>query len=395
MSIRFASFNVENLFARPKAMNLLTWEDGRDILDAFTEVNKLFNLPEYLDSVKDRMIGLLLDPLEVYREDDEGTVRRNRIPDPRWAWLRANRGTFDVERDDTGIEIVADGRSDWTGWLELATEPINELTVEMTARVIQDVAADVLCVVEAENRPSLDRFNQERLPPPFTYDHVMVIDGNDTRGIDVGIMTSDQVEIASMKSHVDVDDPVSIGERLFSRDCAQYECRIQPNGPTVWVLCNHFKSQSGGGGAKRSRQAQGLVDIANALIAAGETNIIAMGDLNEGPPTNGTQAASLAPLYAPASPLIDVYTLPAFDPGPRPGTFQSCTMRNRLDYIFVSHALAAGGVFVGGGIERRGLYGDPENVNPPTLWEVYQEIEEEGPGVAASDHAAIFIDLNL
>jgi hypothetical protein len=45
--------------------------------------------------------------------------------------------------------------------------------------------ADILGVVEAETRPSLDRFNQERIPEPFTYEHVMLIDGNDTRGIDV------------------------------------------------------------------------------------------------------------------------------------------------------------------------------------------------------------------
>lgn len=394
MTVRFASFNVENLFARPKAMNLLTWEEGRPILAAFAEFNSLINLPSYTDANKARMIELLVDPLEVYRVDDQENVRRNRTTDPRWAWLRANRGSFDVERQETGIEIVASGRSSWTGWLELATEPINELTVEMTARVIQDVHADVLCVVEAENRPSLDRFNQERIPEPFTYGHVMLIDGNDTRGIDVGIMTTAQVEIASMKSHVDVPDPGATGEHLFSRDCAQYECRL-PSGATVWVLPNHFKSQSGGGGDKRSRQAQGVRDIVDGLIAEGETNIVVMGDLNEGPPTNGTQAVNLAPLYGPTSPLVDVYSLPvqAFDSGPRPGTFQSCTLRYRFDYIFVSQALA--GLVVGGGIERRGLYGDPENVNPPTLWQVYEEIEEQGPEVAASDHAAIFIDVNM
>jgi hypothetical protein len=137
--------------------------------------------------------------------------------------------------------------------VELATEPINETTVDMTARVIHDVTADVLCVVEAENRPSLDRFNQERLLNP--YDHVMLIDGNDTRGIDVGIMCTGQVEIVSMKSHVDAADPVAVGQHLFSRDCAQYESRL-PSGATVWVLMNHFKSQSGGGGSKRARQAQ-------------------------------------------------------------------------------------------------------------------------------------------
>jgi hypothetical protein len=73
------------------------------------------------------------------------------------------------------LEIVANNRSDWIGWVELATEPITETAVEMTARVIQDVGAGVLCVVEAENRPSLDRFNQERLLDP--YEHVMLIDG--------------------------------------------------------------------------------------------------------------------------------------------------------------------------------------------------------------------------
>jgi hypothetical protein len=32
--VRFASFNVENLFARPRALNLLTWAEGRPILGA-------------------------------------------------------------------------------------------------------------------------------------------------------------------------------------------------------------------------------------------------------------------------------------------------------------------------------------------------------------------------
>jgi hypothetical protein len=29
MTVRFASFNVENLFARPKALNTLTWRVGK------------------------------------------------------------------------------------------------------------------------------------------------------------------------------------------------------------------------------------------------------------------------------------------------------------------------------------------------------------------------------
>lgn len=258
----------------------------------------------------------------------------------------------------------------------------------MTARVIQDVAADVLCVVEAENRPSLDRFNQELLLDP--YEHVMLIDGNDTRGIDVGIMTTSQVEILCMQSNVDEPDPVSTGEHLFSRDCAEYQCQL-PSGATVWVLLNHFKSQSGGGGPKRMRQAQGVRSIVDGFVAAGETNVVVMGDLNEGPAAAGQSAANLAPLYGANSPLVDAYSIPEFNAGTRPGSFQSCGIRNRLDYIFISHALA--GLVTGGGLERRGLWGTPTNVNPPADWEIYGDIK--GVSDSASDHAAIFVDINV
>ena len=160
-------------------------------------------------------------------------MRRNQPENPRWwAWLRANRGDFDVEHTATGIEIVADGRGDWIGWIELATEPVDELSTHMTAWVVGDVAADVLAVIEAEDRPSLARFNDELLAN--RYAHIMLIDGNGTRGIDVGIMTGGQVEIEGLRCNVDEPDPVS-QDPLFSRDCPEYRCRV-PGGATVWVV---------------------------------------------------------------------------------------------------------------------------------------------------------------
>jgi hypothetical protein len=106
MTIRFATFNVENLFARPRALNLATWEQGEPILNAYAEFSKLIERVAYSPADKRRMIQLLVT-LEAYRVDN-GVVRRNRTPTPRWAWLRANRGAFDVEHNDTGVEIVAD-----------------------------------------------------------------------------------------------------------------------------------------------------------------------------------------------------------------------------------------------------------------------------------------------
>jgi endonuclease/exonuclease/phosphatase family metal-dependent hydrolase len=88
---------------------------------------------------------------------------------------------------------------------------------------------------------------------------------------------------------------------------------------------------------------------------------------------------------------VNVYDLPGFDVGPRPGTFQSCSLRNRLDYILLSPELAA--TATTGGIFRKGLWGTPSNINPPRDWEIYPEIDSSRQ--AASDHAAIYVDLDI
>jgi hypothetical protein len=41
VTVRFATFNVENLFARPKAFNLTTRAKRQPVLDAFAEFNAL------------------------------------------------------------------------------------------------------------------------------------------------------------------------------------------------------------------------------------------------------------------------------------------------------------------------------------------------------------------
>ena len=119
----------------------------------------------------------------------------------------------------------------------------------MTAKVIEDVDADILAIVEAEDRPSLIRFNDELLGGK--YRHIMLVDGNDERGIDVGIMTKPGFPIRSIRSNVDAEDAQGV---IFSRDCCEYAVAT-PSGAVVKVLVNHFKSQSGGGGDQRKRQA--------------------------------------------------------------------------------------------------------------------------------------------
>ena len=76
----------------------------------------------------------------------------------------------------------------------------------------------------------------------------------------------------------------------------------------------------------------------NELVQGG-AHVVVLGDLNEGPAVADTQAPKLTMLFENNSPLIDCYSLPGFDLGNRPGTFNSCVLRNRFDYIFISKSL--------------------------------------------------------
>lgn len=378
-----ASFNVENLFARPKAFNTATWASGEPILAEYREVSALIAQPVYGVADRDRIRFLLVE-LGVYYRNVHGAIRRRTAPGAQWAWLRKNRGTFDREPADPtqDVEITASGRGSWIGWVELATETTDEVGTRTTARVIADVDADIIAIVEAEDRPSLLRFNAELLTG--RYGHVMLVDGNDERGIDVGIMTKPGFEIGAIRSNVDAEDADGV---IFSRDCAQYQVRT-PGGTELHVLVNHFKSQSGGGGDKRKRQADKVRGIVDGLVADAR-HVIVLGDLNEGPPDGGHAPPNLSALFDPAGPLVSCYDLPGFDVGNRPGTFDSCGIRNRLDYILVSTSLRS--AFQSGQLFRAGLWGSRKT--RPDAWDTYPEMTD---GVhQASDHAAVTITLDL
>lgn len=386
-SFRIATFNVENLFSRPKAFTTDKWGGATDVIGAWKEANELLDRPVYTDAVKAAITERFLE-LDIYRRHSvHGSVRRNRSGDPTWAWFRRNRGRFDREPRplEQDVEIVATGRDDWLGWVELSREATDEVGVQMTARVINDLAPDVLAVVEAEDRMTLQRFNHQENLLDDRFDHVMLIDGNDDRGIDVGLMTMDGFDIGDMRSHVDAADDVGV---VFSRDCPEYEVAVPGSDERITLLVNHFKSQSGGGGAKRARQAAEVRRIVDRLVGEGR-HVVVLGDLNEGQSSDGDDSPNFADLFSPGGPLLDCYALPGFDLGPRPGTFQSCSHRNRLDYVLISRSLESS--FRGGQIYRRGLWGDRKT--RPTLWETYPEINRSGQ--QASDHAAVAIDLEL
>jgi endonuclease/exonuclease/phosphatase family metal-dependent hydrolase len=298
--------------------------------------------------------------------------------------LRRNRGGLLRRPRTGGVEITAEGRADWVGSLELRDEPIDEHAMRNTARVMIDVAADVLGVVEAESRPVLAGFNAEIVKAlggePFR--HVMVIDGNDERGIDVGLVTRAGFPIGPMRSHV--DDPLPSGQPVFSRDCPEFTVAT-PSGGRLLVMVNHFKSKGFGStsssNARRRAQAERVKEIYEARVAEGERLMAIVGDLNDTPASD-----PLAPLLG-GTDLKDAFAHPAFDDGGFPGTFGLCNAANKIDYLLLSPDLFA--LVQAGGVFRRGMWPGSR----PRRWETYAELTR--PEEAASDHAAIWVDLDL
>lgn len=387
--MKIAAFNVENLFDRAKAFNEDSTDNAQRAIQAVAELNSIFEEENYTPALKDRILELV----EI--------LKLNRYNQSPLALIRKIRGAIIRRPRAGGIEVVANGRGDWIGWAELKTGPVDEIAILNTGRVIRDVNADILAVIEAEDRVSLKKFTKfvfdqvnDELPAderPNPYASVMVIDGNDDRGIDVGLMTKSGFEIGLMQSHI--HDLKPDGNPVYSRDCPEYAVTT-PTGELIWLLPNHFKSKFGGNNpasiAKRKAQATRTAEIYQRLRDNGQDNIVVLGDLNDTP-----DSEPLQPLLADTD-LQDISVHPEFEAGEFNvpvnntnrgiGTFGLGNDSDKIDYLLLSPALfdrvTAAGIF------RKGAWPGSR----PPRWEVYDELTKKIH--VASDHHVIWAEID-
>jgi endonuclease/exonuclease/phosphatase family metal-dependent hydrolase len=104
-----------------------------------------------------------------------------------------------------------------------------------------------------------------------------------------------------------------------------------------------------------------------------------MGDFNDTP-----ESEALGPLLR-ESDLKDISAHPSFIADNHPGTYQSGSARDKIDYILLSPALYER--MQQGGVWRRGVWGNRKT----PAWEVYPEMKSSYH--AASDHAALWVDV--
>jgi endonuclease/exonuclease/phosphatase family metal-dependent hydrolase len=296
--------------------------------------------------------------------------------------VRENRGQKLLNTAKT--KVVAKSGADWDGELELKRENFSSQSRSNTARVIKSLKADIACIVEAEDRIALKAFDTDLLSSKYPYE--MLLDGNDARGIDVGIYS--RYPLGMIRTHM---FDKSGSTPTFSRDCPEYEIRL-PTGRGLFLLCNHLKSKgydsSGTANSRRKKQAQAVAAILGAYDLASDWVVVA-GDMNDTP-----ESGPLAPLLTVPN-LFDVLGLQFGNQRERRWTYEYRGAFDQIDYMLVSkpHKDA----FVAAGEERRGMY-DLARLTANTNGAVPVETEFDTVTHwtnAASDHGAVWAEFRL
>ena len=255
---------------------------------------------------------------------------------------------------------------------------------QLTAAVIADAGADVVCLQEVYDLPSLDHFHDAFLRPTGAapWPHRVCLPGNDGHGRDVAILS--RVPLADVASHAGLI-PGDLGlcpppgtdpaRPIFCRDVL----RARVGALTLWVV--HFKAPWPDRLAARAARALEAAAV-RCLIErrfAGDDDALwlVLGDFNEPARPDG-QTRAIAPLLAPFSCDL-MERLPS---GERwsyrlPG----CGLRSCPDRMLASPALARRWPDARPRIHRGGMPPDP----------AAGQVDPSRP--RASDHALLSLDL--
>ena len=347
---RLATFNCESLFSRPRIFGL--------------PLKKSLILLDYVKQLQEELSKDVFDQTKITA-------------------LKKKLSGYATIEDIRGKHTTSPGATDWLGWVELTRRKAEEVAIDNLARLIGDVNADVITPIEVESRTLLQKFHDDLLYEKYLkpnnkaeYRYILLIDGNDERGIDVSLMS--RVPILDIKTHI--YETTTYGEKivpLFSRDCLEVSLQLHDDS-RFNLLINHFKSQGYSPSSdpqsnrRRLAQAQRVADLVSQYDLQSDY-VAVMGDLNSDP-----TSPSLEPLLN-VSGLYNVnLELPLSDRG----TYR--TGKDQLDYILISDALKTKlkNVY----IERHGMYSKTKYPHYPTI---------VGRRSEASDHAVVVADFEI
>ncbi len=135
-------------------------------------------------------------------------------------------------------------------------------TRQLSALAIAEADADILCLQEVDNMPALNAFEYGYLYRMIGngYRQKYLVEGNDSRGIDVAVLmrektlSGDPIEVIDVRSHAmltyqdlelfteELAPANQPHDKIFKRDCLELELKIGGRPLSLYVV--HFKSMS-------------------------------------------------------------------------------------------------------------------------------------------------------
>lgn len=234
-------------------------------------------------------------------------------------------GTFNIENlltrfDFTGFRNQLRGdrvlrlyqiatQADYQRMEEARAIALTDDTRQLTALAIAEADADIICLQEVESLEALQAFEFGYLYRMMGegYRQKVLVEGNDSRGIDVAVMMRDTtrggeaIELVSAKSHADstfeamgLYDPSLAAtekptDRIFRRDCLEVDVKIGGRPLTIYAV--HFKSMNSPRDDRDGRVATMPLRTAEARAVrkivetrfgtAGAGNFVICGDMND------------------------------------------------------------------------------------------------------------------
>ena len=253
----------------------------------------------------------------------------------------------------------------------------SEEAQKLLAKRIKAIDVDVLAVQEVESIEALDEFVDDRGLRRVGYRHLVLVEGNDDRLIDVGVISRYPIGRVTSWRHRTYKNR-SNEEPIFSRDLLEVDILSENRKRVLLTLyVNHLKSklakdeeEKRQGDLRRKRQAETIATIIREHPPPGP--FIVTGDLNDTPTSSRLRALrDLGLVDALTDPDETGGPYPADDPTPPPTKAWTHRYRaeGRTDYelfdqIWLSPDLAP--KQTGAWIHRRAKRGgDATDHDPP------------------------------
>lgn len=225
------------------------------------------------------------------------------------------------------VRNMFDGVRDNPNYPDERAKPEKEY--QALSESIHKINADVIGFQEIESKAVLTQFRDKYLQD-MGYKEVVLIEGNDSRGIDVALFS--RFPISNVTSHKEARFNVpGQGVAGFSRDLLQVQ--IQPSANYQFTMfVGHLKSQHGGAEAdvRRLAEATKAQEIVNAYQQANpRENVVIVGDFND-----TVETREIAPLVQGTN-TVDVIGQD-LGAGSTVYTYHPQKYRSRIDYILLN-----------------------------------------------------------